>query len=164
MNFRQFLLNCNPFWGCGDFLDSIGQSRSLWIGCLLVICWKWSQISTIPWIIQWVASVPMKTANFKPEIVVFWSKFEKVVIGVPVFQRTTFIILCYCYFPLCINEIPGTFCFYLDFYGEARLKLKYPRYRENKRFHSRISLSMTAEVILWKNLWGIEIIAHVDFS
>ena len=29
MNFGQFLLNCNPFWWSGNFLDSIGQSRSL---------------------------------------------------------------------------------------------------------------------------------------
>ena len=29
MNFRHFLLNCHPFWRSGDFLDSIGPSRSL---------------------------------------------------------------------------------------------------------------------------------------
>ena len=29
MNFRHFLLSCNQFWWSGNFLDSIGQSRSL---------------------------------------------------------------------------------------------------------------------------------------
>ena len=29
MNFKHCLLNCNPFWWSGDFLDNIGPSRSL---------------------------------------------------------------------------------------------------------------------------------------
>ena len=33
INFRHFLLNCNPFWCSEDFLDTIGPSRSLcWAG------------------------------------------------------------------------------------------------------------------------------------
>ena len=29
MNFRHFLLSCNLFWWSGDFLDTIGPSRSV---------------------------------------------------------------------------------------------------------------------------------------
>ena len=32
MNSRHFLLNCNPFWWSGDFLDTIGPSRSVCYG------------------------------------------------------------------------------------------------------------------------------------
>ena len=42
MNFRHFLLSCNPFWRSGNFLNSIGPSRSLWVvwfsaSCSLVV-------------------------------------------------------------------------------------------------------------------------------
>ena len=29
MNSRHFLLSCNPFWWSGNFLDTIGPSRSV---------------------------------------------------------------------------------------------------------------------------------------